>query len=178
MTTRQMRAHSHFSGIFLSTPKIGQRGKDPVTEYQTSTVLPTVRNILPSVNKPSAAAERPARRTGSRLLQRIHWCMDSQWGRRQRGGRWDCSCVRILVPNRRQLKKLSYPQSKRHIFSARGCASAGIICGPASVCVYVSVCHTSFLYRNGCTDRSGFWHTPSLGLSCTLCSTGIRVSPK
>ena len=44
----------------------------------------------------------------------------------------------------------------RLFLSARRYAGAGISYWPVCVSVCLSVCHTSILYRNGCTDGADF----------------------
>jgi len=54
----------------------------------------------------------------------------------------------------------AYPIGSRNtavqILPTRRYATLGTGCGPVSVCP--SVRHKSVFYRNGCTDRAGFWH--------------------
>ena len=44
--------------------------------------------------------------------------------------------------------------------------------------VSVRVCHKSVFYRNGWTNRAGFWHVSFLPPRPTLCWKQIRFSPK
>jgi len=46
------------------------------------------------------------------------------------------------------------------------------------LCLCVSVCHPPVLYRDGCTDRAGFWHTELPLTYPTMYFKEIRVSPK
>jgi len=72
----------------------------------------------------------------------------------------------------------SVSRPNRQFLPARRYASAGIIShGPVSVCLCLSVCHNSEFYRNGWTNRAGFWHGSFLTPVLTV-STGNSAHSK